>query len=53
MTLDLSDEETAALARLLTTTIDDNRYPFSPRIQTLKAILARSGRSQCGSRCRR
>ena len=39
MTLYLSDEETAALARLLTTTIDDDRYPLSPRIQTLKAIL--------------
>jgi hypothetical protein len=41
MTLDLSDEETAALARLLTTTIDDDRYPLSPRVQTLKAILAK------------
>jgi len=41
MTLDLSDEETAALARLLTTTIDDDRYPFSRRIRTLKAILAK------------
>jgi len=35
--LDLS----AALARLLTTTIDADRYPLSPRIQTLKAILAK------------
>ena len=41
MTLDLSDEETAALARLLTTTIGDDRYPLSPRIQTFKAILAK------------
>jgi hypothetical protein len=41
MTLDLSDEETAALARLLTTTIDDDRYPLSPRVQALKAILAK------------
>jgi hypothetical protein len=41
MTLYLSDEETAALARLLTTTIDDDRYPLSPRVQTLKAILAK------------
>jgi hypothetical protein len=41
MTLDLSDEETAALERLLRTTIDDDRYPLSPRIQTLKAILGK------------
>jgi hypothetical protein len=41
MTLDLTDEETAALARLLTNTIDADRYPLSPRIQTLKAILAK------------
>jgi hypothetical protein len=41
MTLDLTDEETAALARLLTTTIDDDRYPLSPRIMMLKGILAK------------
>ena len=39
--LDLTDEETAALARLLTNTIDADRYPLSPRIQTLKAILGK------------
>jgi hypothetical protein len=39
MQLDLTDEETAALTRLLTHTIDDDRYPLSPRIQMLKAIL--------------
>ena len=39
MILDLSDEETTALLRLLSTTIDGDRYPLSPRIQTLKAIL--------------
>ena len=38
---DLSEEETAALARLLTNTIDADRYPLSPRIQTLKAIVAK------------
>lgn len=27
--------------RLLTNTIDDDRYPLSPRIQTLKAILSK------------
>ena len=39
--LDLSDEQTAALTRLLTKTIDDDRYPLSPRIQLLKGNLAR------------
>jgi len=46
MTLDLTDEETDALASLLRRTIDDDPYPLSPRIQNLKAILARSGRSR-------
>jgi hypothetical protein len=41
MQLDLNDDETAALARLLTNTIDADRYPLSPRIQTLKAILGK------------
>jgi hypothetical protein len=39
MYLDLTGDETAALARLLKSTIDANRSPLSPRIQTLKAIL--------------
>src|ERR1700722_6082886 len=34
MNLDLTDKETAALTRLLSQTIDANRYPLSPRIQT-------------------
>jgi len=41
MPLDLTEEETDALARLLNRTIDDDRYPLSPRIQTLKGILAK------------
>jgi hypothetical protein len=41
MTPDLSDPETDALMTLLRRTIDDDRYPFSPRIQTLKAILGK------------
>jgi hypothetical protein len=41
MILDLSDEETTALARLLGHAIDADRYPLSPRIQTLKAILGK------------
>ena len=39
MQLDLNDEETAALTRLLTNTIDADRYPLSPRIRALKGIL--------------
>jgi hypothetical protein len=41
MLLDLTEGETEALAHLLSRTIDDDRYPLSPRIQTLKAILAK------------
>jgi hypothetical protein len=41
MQFDLNDDETAALTRLLTNTTDADRYPLSPRIQTLKAILAK------------
>ena len=39
--LDLTDEETDTLARLLSRTIDDDRYPLSPRVQNLKGILAK------------
>jgi hypothetical protein len=39
--LDLTDEETDALARLLSRTTDNDRYPLSPRVQTLKGILAK------------
>jgi hypothetical protein len=41
MQLDLTDDETAALTRLLSNTIDADRYPLSPRIQTLKGILGK------------
>ena len=41
MILDLTDEETAALAQLLTNTIEADSYPLSPRIQLLKGILAK------------
>jgi hypothetical protein len=41
MMLDLTPEETDALAGLLRRTIDDDRYPLAPRVQTLKAILAK------------
>jgi hypothetical protein len=38
MTLDLTDEESAALLGELDRIIDGDRYPFSPRIRTLTAI---------------
>lgn len=41
MQLDLSDDEQAALARLLRSTIENDRYPMAPRLRPLKAILAR------------
>jgi hypothetical protein len=41
ITLDLSDDEKLALIRLLTRTIEDDRYPLSPRIRTMKGILAK------------
>ena len=37
----LSDDEKTALVALLKRTIDDDRYPLSPRIRTLKGILAK------------
>jgi hypothetical protein len=39
MHLDLTDDEAAALAAQLKRTIAEDRYPLSPRIQTLKCIL--------------
>jgi hypothetical protein len=41
MHLDLTDEESAALTRELHDIIESDRYPFSPRIRTLRAILAK------------
>ena len=41
MHLDLSDEEAAALIRELHDIIESDRYPFSPRIRTLRAILTK------------
>jgi len=39
--LELTEDETAALVTLLTRTIDGDRYPLSPRIRALTAILAK------------
>jgi hypothetical protein len=43
MHLDLSDDETFALLNLLTDKIENDRYPLSPRIRTLRGILAKFG----------
>jgi hypothetical protein len=37
MNIDLTDEEAAALTKELHDIIQNDRYPFSPRIQTLKS----------------
>jgi len=39
MKLDLSDEQAAVLTKELDGMIDRDRYPFSPRIRTLKEII--------------
>jgi hypothetical protein len=39
MHLELTDEQTEALIRELSHTIDGDRYPLSPRIVALKEIL--------------
>ncbi len=41
MHLDLIDEETAALTQELHDIVENDRYPFSPRIRTLRGILAK------------
>jgi hypothetical protein len=41
MNLELTDEQTNALIRELSQIIDNDRYPFSPRIRTLKEIRAK------------
>jgi hypothetical protein len=41
MHLELTDGETAALTQELHDIVESDRYSFSPRIQTLKAIRAK------------
>ena len=41
MTLDLTDDEAGALAKHLRETLDYARYPLAPRLDPLKAILAK------------
>jgi hypothetical protein len=39
--LDLTDDEAAALIKELHAIVGSRRYPLSPRVQTLRAILAK------------
>ncbi len=39
MTLDLTDDEAAALAAHLRRTIENDRFPLAPRLAPLRAIL--------------
>ena len=41
MHLDLTDDEAAALAQKLHDIVERDRYPFSPRIRTLRGILGK------------
>jgi hypothetical protein len=41
MALELTDDETAALTKELHDIVENDRYPFSPRIRTLRGILAK------------
>jgi hypothetical protein len=41
MNLELTDVETEVLIRLLSQTIDGDRYPLSPRITVLRDILGK------------
>jgi hypothetical protein len=43
MQFDLNDAETLALLHLLVEIIEADRYPFSPCIRLLRAILAKFG----------
>jgi len=41
MNIELTDEEAAALLRELNNIIENDRYPLSPRIRTLRYIRAK------------
>jgi hypothetical protein len=41
MILDLTDDEAAALTRYLRQRLDGERFQFAPRLDPLKAILAK------------
>jgi hypothetical protein len=44
MHLDLTDDEAAALTQELHDIVENDRYPFSPRVRTLRAIPPPSSR---------
>jgi hypothetical protein len=46
MTLDLTDEEEAALIRLLQQAVEDARFPYVPRLAPLKTILEKLASSK-------
>jgi hypothetical protein len=48
MTLDLTDQEAAALTRHLRQAIDYDPYPFAPRLDPLKASSPSSTRRHGG-----
>jgi hypothetical protein len=41
MHIDLTDDEAAALTKELHDIVESDRYPLSPRIRTLRAILGK------------
>ena len=41
MTLELTDKEATALLALLNRTIENDRYPLSPRIRVMRGIRAK------------
>ena len=43
MNLNLDDEQTAALVKLLADTIERDPFPMSPRVTMLRAILGKLG----------
>jgi hypothetical protein len=51
--LDLTDDEAAALTQELHDIVENDRYPFSPRIRTLRAILAKLRPEPVRNPCRR
>jgi len=53
METDLSDDDKAILIELLRETIERDRFPMSPRIRCLKAILAKLAPPAPTRSCRR
>jgi len=41
MSLNLTDQDRAEIARIMRDAIEANRYPFSPKVRRLKELLAR------------